>query len=350
MKNTTLLIVCNSLNPDLIIYFKNYVQAGLQSQLNTKIACNQNIEFNFGSKNLISSCTRSASWDLKFFLDFFIALRLVFQMRKQIPAFTHFTTAHPSNLFLGTFLKILGSKLVFTIHDLTPHPGKKAIFIKIYNMIVLKVLADQIIVHNSKEAKRIDNGRFIFHPLSGFPEKRKTPANKDTILFFGRIDQYKGIENLIPLAEQMGTKLPHLKLVVAGKGDSPHFESLRSMKNTILYNGFIEEEMVDQLFSEALFTILPYNSATQSGVILLSYSYSVPVIGFDVGCLKEYIFNNTGLCTKFGDIDNIVSYIQNIESTKSYDSLVKSVESTFSQKYNVESAIKIARSFYDSLK
>ena len=67
---------------------------------------------------------------------------------------------------------------------------------------------------------------------------------------------------------------------------------------------------MEEYFINSDIVILPYNSATQSGVVIDSYKYSRPVIAFDVGALSEQIINgNTGFLIKNKNIDEFVNKI-----------------------------------------
>ena len=52
---------------------------------------------------------------------------------------------------------------------------------------------------------------------------------------------------------------------------------------------YIPDEEVPLWFSAADVTVLPYRSATQSGISAVSYHFEVPMIVTDVGGLKETI-------------------------------------------------------------
>ena len=51
----------------------------------------------------------------------------------------------------------------------------------------------------------------------------------------------------------------------------------------------MQENELDELISNASLTILPYTSATQSGVIIKSYALGTPVAVSDIEGLSEYV-------------------------------------------------------------
>lgn len=147
------------------------------------------------------------------------------------------------------------------------------------------------------------------HPVYDFGEpgkKRKTkaearkaldlPRGGKLVLFFGFIKPYKGVIHLIEAAESLyrefgedlrilivgdiyGEKDPYLKAIAASGG-----------KDIIrLVDGFVPDETVEDFFLAADLAVLPYVSATQSGIVQIAYNYDLPVVTTDVGGLPEVV-------------------------------------------------------------
>ena len=69
---------------------------------------------------------------------------------------------------------------------------------------------------------------------------------------------------------------------------------------------YIKDSEVTDYFSAADLAVLPYRSATQSGISSVSYHFEVPMIVTDVGGLKETIGDRgTGLVASLGTPDAI---------------------------------------------
>jgi glycosyltransferase involved in cell wall biosynthesis len=120
-----------------------------------------------------------------------------------------------------------------------------------------------------------------------------TPAHEDgpTVLFFGRIWPYKGLEYLIRAEPLITSEVPDAKIVIAGQGED--FTRYRRMMvhpdRFIVYNDYISEEQVSTLFLQASVVALPYIDASQSGVIPLAYTSMKPVVATTVGGLPEIV-------------------------------------------------------------
>ncbi|GHV58138.1 glycosyl transferase [Bacteroidia bacterium] len=117
-------------------------------------------------------------------------------------------------------------------------------------------------------------------------------ANKKSLLFFGLIREYKGLDLLI---EAMACLDDSYELLIAGEsyGSFQKYQKLidhsPAKDRIIVKNYYIEDKDVPVLFSAADVLILPYKSATQSGVLPVAYHYETPVVATDVGGFREAI-------------------------------------------------------------
>lgn len=150
------------------------------------------------------------------------------------------------------------------------------------------------------------------HPLySHFGEKlpRETAERKlglipgkKNILFFGLIRQYKGLDILLEAFAKLGDDY---QLIIAGEpygSFEPYqkiIDGIQGKDRIHLFPEYIKDSGVKDYFSAADVTVLPYRSATQSGISSISYHFEVPMIVTDVGGLKSTIGNTgTGIVAK----------------------------------------------------
>ena len=149
----------------------------------------------------------------------------------------------------------------------------------------------------------------IQHPLySHFGEKLERaeaerrlglkPGRKN-ILFFGLIRTYKGLDILL---EAFGMLSDEYQLIIAGEpyGSFDRYQQiidrLPGKERIVMDLKYIKDSQVTDYFSAADVAVLPYRSATQSGISSVSYHFEVPMIITDVGGLKETIGDRgTGL-------------------------------------------------------
>lgn len=169
----------------------------------------------------------------------------------------------------------------------------------------------------------------IQHPLySHFgPKKDRLEAERKlglkpgrkNILFFGLIRHYKGLDILL---EAFGKLSDDYQLIVAGEpyGSFDRYQEiidkLEGKDRISLTLKYIKDSEVTDYFSAADLAVLPYRSATQSGISSVSYHFEVPMIVTDVGGLKETIGDRgTGIvasgCTAEDIADEIRRYFSN---------------------------------------
>lgn len=117
------------------------------------------------------------------------------------------------------------------------------------------------------------------------------PLEKKIILFFGLIRSYKGLDTLIEAFSKLGEEY---FLLMAGEC----YEEIESYQKQLsklpessyqLHNRFIPDKEVSLFFSAANVCVLPYKSATQSGVTAVAHHFHLPVIATKVGGLHEFV-------------------------------------------------------------
>lgn len=118
------------------------------------------------------------------------------------------------------------------------------------------------------------------------------PHGGKNILFFGLIREYKGLDILIRAFSMLDSSY---RLVIAGEpygSFQPYarlIEESPFKDNIYVFPNYIRDDQVSKYFSAADVCVLPYRSATQSGISAISYHFEVPMITTAVGGLKECI-------------------------------------------------------------
>ncbi len=112
-------------------------------------------------------------------------------------------------------------------------------------------------------------------------------------LFFGLIRDYKGLDMLLEAWSRFRRK-GH-KLIVAGEFYASREKYIELIKrerledDVIMHDFFVADDRVRFYFSAADCVVLPYKSATQSGVTQIAYNFCTPMIVTDVGGLSEIV-------------------------------------------------------------
>jgi glycosyltransferase involved in cell wall biosynthesis len=201
---------------------------------------------------------------------------------------------------------------VTTIHDPIMHKGEKNIILELIQKIAIKQSAIIIILSKvfipviekygiSKERiSVIPHGEFSFYMYNNVDNISR---ESNTILFFGRIREYKGFEVLIEAFPLIKNKIPDAKLLIVGQGDiTPYQSKLSNLKDVELFNYWIGDYEIAKFFLRSNVVVLPYTDATQSGIIPVAYMFKVPVISTNVGGIPEQVENGkTGILVNAGD-------------------------------------------------
>lgn len=139
-------------------------------------------------------------------------------------------------------------------------------------------------------------------------------ATKNTLLFFGLIRDYKGLDILISAMDYLDVSY---QLIIAGEsyGDFSKYQNLidsSPLKTNIkVLEQYIPDDMVTTLFSASDLLVLPYRSATQSGVVALAYQMETPMVATPVGALGDTVrLSGTGIVVDQISPENIAKSIK----------------------------------------
>ncbi|MBI3192850.1 MAG: glycosyltransferase, partial [Ignavibacteriae bacterium] len=216
----------------------------------------------------------------------------------------------------GTIAKLVKrgtqTKVLFICDNIVPHerrPGDIAFTKYAFSA------ADYFIVQSKSVEKdlnkRFPNSvyRFVPHPVyenfgTPFPqEEARAMLNikqKHILLFFGYVRQYKGLDTLIEAFKLLTTHysiLTNYQLLIVGEFYDDEQKYRQKVKELGLepYISFVSEyvpnEEVAKYFSASDVVVLPYRSATQSGIVQIAYNFDKPVIATDVGGLSETVLH-----------------------------------------------------------
>jgi glycosyltransferase involved in cell wall biosynthesis len=216
------------------------------------------------------------------------------------------------------YYRLLGKKVVLTAHNV--NAARRDSKDTRLNRLTLRTqyrLAHHIFVHTDKMKQELSDdfgmqrARVTVIPFginNSVPNTNLTPSeakhllgireNEATILFFGRITPYKGLEYLIDAFRQIQSRSQNCRLIIAGRPDNcdTYWTTLQEVIREVNCNGrvlvkahFIPDEETEIYFKAADVLVLPYRDIYQSGVLFLAHSFGLPVLAADVGSLKDEI-------------------------------------------------------------
>lgn len=261
----------------------------------------KNISSNIKKRSIIVKCKNTKWRKLKsFFLSSNSLIRLFdcFCRDKKIDNI-HFLTNDVMFYKSISFLRFKYN-LYFTIHDLLYHESKKAFHKRFREQLLYKrldIMQNRIenLITNSHDQfsllkQEYPSKNIYFHEfpsliteaiMKGNEVVKELKGVENYILFFGRIEKYKGIELLYESFINYCDDLS-VYLVIAGSGDIYFQRNINREDRVIFINRYIADEEVADLFKKAHCVIYPYISATQSGVLSLSCYFKRPTLTSDV--------------------------------------------------------------------
>ena len=249
-------------------------------------------------------------WQLKAFWTNF--LLLLFLIRNKFDVI-HLTW--PANVY-EFIIYMLKRKIILTVHDPFPHTGLDTRIVRLRRKVAFRCVPHFIILNKAQREKFlsfyhlpssavIDSRLSCYTYLNMVEQDMTTVPEQKYILFAGKISKYKGVEYLLEAMKKVHDTFPDIKLVVAG-GGKYHFDisEYAALPYIDIRNRFIPDEELVALMNKTQFMVCPYTDATQSGVIMSSFTFGTPVIATRVGGLPEMLGNGKyGMLVKEKDTD-----------------------------------------------
>ena len=128
-----------------------------------------------------------------------------------------------------------------------------------------------------------------------FKDKLGFEQESFILLYFGYVRKYKGLDILIKAFPSILSEFPNARLLIVGEfydDPKPYLEQIKTLKieeKVRVINQFVPNEEVAKYYQVSDVVILPYRSATQSGILNVAYGFYKPVIVTDVGGLAEFV-------------------------------------------------------------
>lgn len=217
----------------------------------------------------------------------------------------------PAFFTISSLLKVFCCcKVLFLIHNVLPH--ERLPFDWLIAGITLKRGDFHIVQSGESEAKLLKLlknpvYRKLSHPTYNVfvngglmsrkesRERLRLPDKAQVVLFFGFVREYKGLGCLIDALPEIRNSLPDARLLVAGDffDDKEKYlgkiEKIGAGPMVDFYDYYIPDREVEVFFKAADLIVLPYISASQSGVVQMAFGFGKPVVVTSVGGLPEVV-------------------------------------------------------------
>ncbi|MBM4428726.1 MAG: glycosyltransferase [Chloroflexi bacterium] len=207
--------------------------------------------------------------------------------------------------------KATGCKVVYTVHNLSPHERAFPILDGLANRMLFSSVvrgangwADALHVHDEEARKQVGQiyGRqkgihVIPHGsyIGAYPNectKQEARARLElaesafVFLFLGQIRRYKGIEDLLRAFSRLGDRTS--QLVIAGNLHDPQYgqalaRAIEGQQRIRLSFQYVPDSEVQYFMNASDVCVLPYRDVTTSGAAILAFSFGRPIIAPALG-------------------------------------------------------------------
>ncbi len=255
------------------------------------------------------------------------------------------------------------AKILFTCHNVFPH--ERFPLDRFLTRLVLKQ-GDSFILHAKAEADELRTIRkdanylvnvhptynaFCFEHMSSADARQRLGLDEKerVLLFFGFVRPYKGLRHLLNAIRILKESDFGVKLLIVGDFGGAKEEYQSQIKEngiadcTLIHDEYTPDREVEKYFASADLVVLPYESATQSGIVQIAYGFTKPVVVTNVGGLPEVVEDRkTGFIVEPQnpkmlaeaireyyeecDADELRKHIKEAEYHFSWDRMVESIE------------------------
>jgi len=194
------------------------------------------------------------------------------------------------------------------IHDVTLHPGEAGPIAKLMRLLELKYadVAIALSKNQAAELQKVAHGSVVEMklPITGGKASHSVEASPPfsgvKIVFFGRLQPYKGLNELLGAVELLETLgIDNFELEIIGDGPLRELSKLNANPRVKWKVGWIPESEIDQQILGADLVVFPYQSGSQSGVITQCQKLGIPMILSPIPGLMQQVITSGGayICT-----------------------------------------------------
>jgi glycosyltransferase involved in cell wall biosynthesis len=233
-------------------------------------------------------------------------------------------------IFQVFFLKVIGMKIVWTVHNLKNHENINLNLDRICTTLVVK-LSSAIITHCQAAKEEViktfslkDRDKVFVVPHGNYIEcyenkVEKKLARKElgltdyglVFLFLGIIRPYKGVLELIDAFKKLDSD--EIQLVIAGKV----YENSQDLTDLLVQKtaddqrikfipGFVAPEKIQYYMNASEVVIFPYRDVLTSGAVLLAMSFGRACIAPYKGCIGEVLDNDGSFLYELDDENGLL--------------------------------------------
>lgn len=237
---------------------------------------------------------------------------------------------NPLQLLPRRALKLMGIRVLTSVHDAVRHPGEENALLSWIAKDDLRS-TDGVVVYSDSVASALGHVAVpVFRTVHGAfgtpaPVPRTLRPGRQVVGFFGRVEKYKGIERLASALEMLRAKGHDVRGSVVGRGalDVDIVDRLERV-GVEIDNRWVQEQEILGIISAFDVLALPYDEASQSGVVGFALNAGVPIVATPVGGLAEQVSAAGGVVAPDMDPKSFANAIERLISDEPEYSRVSS--------------------------
>lgn len=226
----------------------------------------------------------------------------------------------PFFLMIFLFSKVLNKKIIWTHHNVHPHSSNSAVSKGLMELLIR--YADVIVIH-TRESLPLLRSRanqkkivYFFHPFFSEDLQSDIHRSRDKqydLLIWGNVRKSKGVEQFLSYLKE-NTLLNTYRIKVIGKFETQEYfqrmVNCYGSSNIDIENVFIRNEELQSYHYQSKFIFFPYtgSSVLNSGALITSLPFGVPIIGPRVGAFKE--LSEMGYIQSYNSFSDVICYLE----------------------------------------
>ncbi len=254
------------------------------------------------------------------------------------------------------------ARVLFICDNVIPHehrPGDRLFTRYAFSAVDHYIVQSAAVERELKEFKPGVDMAFAAHPIyeifgSAMPKaaarEKLGITDERVLLFFGYVRKYKGLFTLLDAMPSI-LRVQKVKLLVVGEfydGEQQYRDAIAKLGITDavhVHSDYVPNDEVGMYFSAADVVVLPYLSATQSGIVQIAYQFDKPVIATDVGGLSEVVLHDrTGYIVPPNAPENLAAAVNRFYAEAKEKLFVDQVREE-KKKYSWETLVKTIEAF-----
>lgn len=184
-------------------------------------------------------------------------------------------------------------------------------------------------------------------------EQLQIDQGQRALLFFGFVRKYKGLQYLLEAMKLLKERDFKVQLWVVGdfgEDKDEYVEQIRRFEigdQVQMVEGYVPDDEVEKYFAASDLVVLPYLSATQSGIVQIAFGFEKPVLVTEVGGLPDVVTNGkTGYVVEPRSAEMIAEAIMDYYINNRREAFVSQIEKEkdrFSWKTFVDTMMEMVR-------